>query len=80
MSPRQAGNLSKCVVDELGVERAPSREEPVLVAEGAMMRAASRDDNRVRHQVSVSLNEISPYGRKPLQSAHRGFVAALRSS
>ena len=66
---RQARRLAR-------VEARP-REEAILVAEGAMVRAASRDDNRVRHQVPVSLNKVPPYGRQRFQGTHRRLVAAL---
>jgi hypothetical protein len=42
-----------------------------------MMGTASRDDNRVRHQVSVSLNKIPPYRWQRFQSTDRRFVAGL---
>ncbi len=77
MSAGKAGNFGKRVVHELRVERAPSREETILVAEGAMMGTASRDDNRVRDQVSASLNKVPPYGWHCFQSTHRRLVAAL---
>jgi len=38
---REGGNFGKRVIYELRVERAPSREENILVAEGAMMGTAS---------------------------------------
>src|SRR4029077_7819087 len=53
MSAGKAGNLSESVVYELRVERAPSREETVFVAERAMVWTSSGDDNRVRHQVPL---------------------------
>src|SRR5205807_8155638 len=80
MPARKARNLGQGIVHDLRVERAPAGEEPVLVAEGAMMRAASRNDNRVRHKVSMSLNEIASYRRKAFQSTYRSSVAALRCS
>ena len=69
-------NLGERVVHELRVERTASREEAVLVAEGAMMRTASRDDNRIRDQVSVSLNQIAPYRRQTFQGTKARLVAA----
>jgi hypothetical protein len=42
-----------------------------------MMGTASRDDNRVRDQVSASLYKVPPYGRQRFQSTHRRLVAAL---
>ena len=42
-----------------------------------MMGIASRDDNRVWDQVSMSLNKVPPYGRQRFQSTHRRPVAAL---
>ncbi len=45
MSAGKAGNFGKRVIHELRIERAPSCKETILVAEGAMMRTASRDDN-----------------------------------
>src|SRR5262249_48508969 len=77
VSAGKAGNFGKCVVHELGVKRAPTREECVLVAEGAVVWATSRYDNRVGHQVAVSLNEIPTYWRQSFQCTHRGFVAAF---
>src|SRR5207249_12184465 len=47
MSSGQARDFRKRIVHQLRVERASSREKTVLVAEGAMVRTASRDDNRV---------------------------------
>ncbi len=77
MSPRQTGNLGQRIVHELRVERSSSREERVFVAEGAMVGAAARDDNRVRHQVPVSLNEIPTDRRQSSQRTYRGLIAAL---
>ena len=45
-----------------------------------MVRTAARDDDRVRDQVAVPLNEIAPYRRQPFQRPHRRLVAALRRS
>ena len=41
------------------------------------MGTASRDDDRVWDQVSVSLNEVAPDWRQRFQSTHRRLVAAL---
>ncbi len=77
MPAGKPGNFGKRVVHDLRVERAASREKTILVAEGAMMGTASRDDNRVRDQIPVSLNKVSPYGRQRFQSTHRRLVTAL---
>ena len=52
MAARQPLDLGERVVDPLGVERAAAVEERVLVAEVAVLRAAARDDDRVRHEVA----------------------------
>jgi hypothetical protein len=45
----KALDLGERLVHALRVEAAPALEEGVSVAEVAMVRAAARDDDRVRH-------------------------------
>ena len=45
VAPRQSVDLGERVVHALRVERSPTVEEGVLVAEVAMLRAAARDDD-----------------------------------
>ena len=50
---RQPRNLGQRIVDALRVERSPAFEERVLVAERAVVRAAARHDDRVRHEIAL---------------------------
>ena len=76
MTPRQTRDFGQRIIDQLRVETAPSGEEGILVTERAMVRAAARDDDRVRHQVSMPLNQVPPYRRKAFQCPHRRFIPA----
>ena len=75
MSAGKAIDLGQRLVDPLGVERPATREERVLVAERAMVGAATRDHQGVRDEVSMPLNEIPPYRRQPGQRPDGRFVA-----
>src|SRR5205823_222728 len=58
------------IIDKLRVETATPGEEGIFVTEGAVVRAASRNDDRVRHQVSMPLNQIPAYWRQTVQCPH----------
>ena len=58
MASRQAVDLGKGRVDRLRVEGTPALEERLLVAEVADVRAAARDDDRVRDEVEMTLDQI----------------------
>ena len=51
MAARQPVDLGQRIVDALRVKAASTLKERILVAEIAMLRAAARDDDRVRHQI-----------------------------
>ena len=59
VAPGEAVDLRERVVDVLGVELLAALEEGDLVAEVAHVRAAARDDDRVRHQVAVALDQVA---------------------
>src|SRR5437763_17129621 len=60
VSPGQTGNLCERVVNHLGVVPAAAGEESVFVTERAVMRTATRNHNRVGHQIAMALNQIAP--------------------
>src|SRR6188474_1747401 len=76
MSAGKACDFGERVIHDLRVERATSREESILVTESTMMRAAARDDNRIRNQIPLPLNKIAPYGWQAFQSSNARLVAA----
>src|SRR5688572_15399594 len=59
MPPGQPADLRQRRIHLLGVEAAPAFEKRVLVAERAMVRAAARNHDRIRHEVAVALDEIA---------------------
>jgi len=74
----QPRDLGKGVVHPLCVEAAAACEECVLVTEGAVVRAAARHHDRVRHQVAVPLNQIPADRRDALERADCRHVPPLR--
>ena len=62
--PGQPLDLRERVLDRLHVEGAPSREEGVLVAEGAGVRAAARDHDRVGDEVELAPDEVAAHARQ----------------
>src|SRR5438067_328804 len=80
MPSRQPRNFCQRVIDKLGIKSASALEERVFVTEGAVVRAAARNDDRVRNQVGMSLNQIAANRRDSFQSSHRGFVTSTRRS
>ena len=75
---RQARDLGERIVDALRVERSPALEERVLVAERAVVRAAARHDDRVRHQVAMPLDQVAPDRRDASSVRSARLIAALR--
>src|SRR5258706_2267398 len=71
MTPRQPRDLRERVIDPLRVESAAAFEERVFVAEVAMLRAAARDHDRVRHEVPSALDQIAAYRRQAIERAVR---------
>ena len=69
MAARQALDLRERGINRLRVEAPSAFEERFLVAEVADMRTAARDDDRVRHQVQVPLDQIAPDRRQARQRA-----------
>src|SRR2546421_4530625 len=80
MTPRQTNNFRQCIIDKLRIETATSGKKGIFVAEGAVVRAASRYHDRIGHEVAMPLNQIPPDWRKTFQGTHRRFIPALRSS
>src|SRR3954470_23944660 len=80
MPAGQTRNLRERLVHALRVEGAASFEETILVAEGAMVRTAARDHNRIGYQIPVPLDQIPPYRRHAFQRAQRRLVAGLRGA
>ena len=70
MTAGKTSNFRQRIIDKLRVETATSGEEGIFVTEGAVVRAASRNDNRVGHEVSMPLNQISSYRRQTFQCPH----------
>ncbi len=62
VAPGQALDLPQGGVDGLRVKRSAALEEGVFVAEIAVVRAAARDDQRVGHQVEVTLDQVAAHG------------------
>jgi hypothetical protein len=79
MATRQALDLGEGIVDALGVEGSAAVEERVLVAEIAVLRAAARHDDRIRHEIRTATNQIATDGRKAIErAAGGGDVASQR--
>src|SRR6516225_10117101 len=81
MASRQAVDLGQGLVDPLGIETPSALEEGVLVTEVAVLRTSARDDDGVRNQVALALDQIAPDGRQSFdRSALMGDVAGERAS
>src|SRR3990172_358799 len=80
MLSRQALYLSQRFVHHLRIERPAPLEERLFITEIAGMRAAARDDDRIRHQVQVPFNQITADGRHHSQRPDRGAVNLLWKS
>src|SRR5205807_6025548 len=78
MPSRQPRDFCQRVIDKLRIESASALEERVFVTEGAVVRAAARNDDRVRNQVGMSLNQITANRRDSFQSPHRRLVPTTR--
>ena len=82
MPARQPIDLGERVVHALGVEGSAALEERVLVAEVAVLRAAARDDDRVRDEVRAAADQIAADRRHALERAagraRRSGAAACR--
>ena len=64
MTAGEAIDLGERRIDGLRVERAPAFEERLLVAEVAHVRAAARDNDGVRDEIQLPLDEIAPDRRQ----------------
>src|SRR5207249_11380340 len=62
--PGQSIDLGERSIHLHRVELLASLEEGDFVAEVAHVWAAARDDDRVRHQVQMPLDQVAPDGRK----------------
>ncbi len=80
VTTRQSLDLGQGVVERLQVERAAAREERLLVAEVAEVRAAARHDERVGHQVEPALDEVASRRRHALEGALVRPVDAARAA
>jgi hypothetical protein len=81
VAARQSIDLRERVVHALGVEGSASVEECVLVAEVAVLRASTGDDDGVWDEVSAPLDQVAPDWRNPIQrAARRRDVPARRRS
>jgi hypothetical protein len=69
MAAGEAVDLGQGVVDTLGVEAFATLKECVLVTEVAVLRAAARDDDGIRHEIVTSPDEVAANGRNALQGA-----------
>src|SRR5271165_6060938 len=61
--------LGERILHSLGVEAPASLKEGVLIAEVAMLGAAARHHDRVRHQVTRTPDQIAANRRNTLQRA-----------
>ena len=80
VTARKAFDLRERGVHALRVERGTSGEEGVLVAEGAVVRAAPRDHDRVGDEVEPSPDQVSADGRQLFECSGGRFVATPGSS
>jgi hypothetical protein len=68
-------------VDALRVEGSSAREECILVAERAVLRAAAADDDRIGHEIAAPPDQVAPDWRQRLEGpAGRGLIALPRSA
>src|SRR5215510_14494771 len=80
MASRQPLYFGQRGIDGLSVERSPALEECFLVTEIADVRAATRDHNRVRDEIQLPLDQVTPDRRKIDQCAYRGPIQPLRTA
>ncbi len=80
VAARKAGDFGERGVHALRVERGAAVEEGVLVAEGAVVRAASRDDDGVGDEIELPPNEVPADRRQLLQGPRGRFVTAQRAT
>src|SRR4029077_7222419 len=64
VASRKALDLRECALDWLDVVLFPAFEEGNFVAEVAYMRTAARDDDRVRDEIFVTLDQIAADRRR----------------
>ena len=76
--PGQALDLRERLLDRLHVEGAPAREEAVLVAEGAGVRAPARDHERVGDEVEIAADEVAAHARQAGEGARLRAVDGPR--
>src|SRR5512132_940887 len=78
----EAVDLRERLVDRLRVERAASLVEGVLVAEVAVVGAATRDNDRVGAQVASTFDQVATHGWDPNEAPHArgGLVPRLGAS
>ena len=77
MPARQPRDFGQRIVDALRVKRSPAFEERVLVTERAVVRAAARYDDRVRHEIARALDQVAPDRRDVFDGPQARLIAAL---
>ncbi len=70
----QSIDLRQRSVDGLGVEGLSACEERFLVAEVADVRASPRHDDRIRHEIQVTLDQVASDRRQPFQRSDLGSI------
>src|SRR5689334_76247 len=80
MASRETRNLGECVIDGLRVETATAFEKRILVTERAVMRTSARNNDRIRHEITMSLDQVAANRWNALQRSHRRLVALLRTT
>src|SRR5262245_31635169 len=75
MPPGKSLDLAKRTVHSLGVERAPTLEECLLVTEVTNIRTSARNHDGIWNQVEMTLDEIPTNRRQTCESARLRLIA-----
>src|SRR5262249_11097225 len=80
MASRKTINFRQRGVNLLSVETSASLEERDLVAEVARVWTSARNDNGIRNEIKISLNEVSANWRQADERSNCGTVDPFRPS
>src|SRR5688572_11568987 len=74
MAPGQTFDFPKRVIHSLRVERSAALEKRLLVTEIAGVRTSARDNDRIRHEVKMALDQIAANLRQAVERADRRTI------